>query len=134
MGIKLTKVHRILKFNQRSWLKSYIDLNTTLRTAAQTDFEKDFYKLMNNSVFGKTMENIEKRVNVKLLTHLDENVFGYPKVNKKKLGFFQAENNGKIFREFVGLRSKMYAIDVENKFVAKAKGINKCVTRNMKME
>lgn len=245
MGMKLTKVHRILKFKQRPWLKRYIDLNTTLRTSAKSDFEKDFYKLMNNSVFGKTMENIEKRVNVKLLTHWenrgkilgvqdlvakpefhssaifgenlvavqlrkmklfhnkpiylgfcildisktlmydfhynfmlkkfnnsikllytdtdsliyhvftnnfyedikpdlsskfdtsdypDDNVFGYPKINKKKLGFFKDENNGKIFREFVGLRSKMYALDVENKFVPKAKGVKKCVTKNMKME
>lgn len=245
MGLKLTKIHRVLKFRQSPWLERYIDLNTKLRTKATSDFEKDFYKLMNNSVFGKTMENIEKRVNVKLLTHWEnrgkslgvqdfiakpefhslsifnenlvavqlrktkllhnkpiylgfsildisktlmyefhynymlkkfpgktellytdtdsliyqtftdnfyddiksdlverfdtsdypsDNIFGYPQINKKKIGYFKDENNGKIFREFVGLRSKMYAFEVENQFTAKAKGVNKCVTNNMKME
>ncbi|XP_050677400.1 uncharacterized protein LOC126974058 isoform X2 [Leptidea sinapis] len=245
MGLKLQKIHRILKFKQCAWLQYYIDLNTNMRKLATSDFEKDFYKLMNNSVFGKTMENIEKRVNVKLLSHwenqgkilgaqdliakpefhsssifnenlvavqlrktklfhnkpiylgfcildisktlmydfhynymfkkfqnklkllytdtdsliyqiftddfyrdikpdlhlrfdtsdyTEKNIFGYPKLNKKKLGYFKDENNGNIFNEFVGLRSKMYALDVEGKFTAKAKGVNKSVTKNMKME
>lgn len=245
LGMKLTKIHRILKFNQSPWLQTYIDLNTNLRTLATSDFEKDFYKLMNNSVFGKTMENIEKRVNVKMLTHWEnrgkvlgaqdliakpefhslavfaenlvaiqlrktkltydkpiylgfcildisktliydfhynymlkkfennvkllytdtdsliyqiftenfyediksdlinyfdtsdypnDNIYGYPKLNKKKIGFFKDENNGKIFIEFVGLRSKMYALNIDNKTVAKAKGVNKCITKRMTME
>lgn len=240
-GLKLKKVHRALSFKQSCWLKQYVDLNTQLRSRATNNFEKDFYKLMNNAVYGKTMENIDKRKDVRIVCewenrgrkfgarsliakpnfhsfsifndnmaaiemsrvkcfynkpiyigfvvleeskrkmydfhynymkpkynkkveiaymdtdsyfysistdnfYLDikndinqyydtsdypqNNVYGFPLVNKKRIGFFKDEMNGQIILEFVGLRSKMYSYKLENKEIKKAKGINSSVLKN----
>ena len=57
-GLVLKKVHKVTQFNREDWLKPYIDINTKLRKEAKNDFEKDFFRLMNSSLFGKTMENV----------------------------------------------------------------------------
>ena len=69
LGMVVTKIHRVLEFQQFPWLKSYINFNTDKRKAATSNFEKDFFKLMSNSVYGKSMESIRKRVNVELVNN-----------------------------------------------------------------
>ena len=237
-GMKLKKIHRGIKFIESEWIKQYIEMNTNLRTKAKNNFEKDFFKLMNNSVFGKTMENIRNRVNVKLVNTQErlkklvskpnlksppkifsENLISvhlkktsltmnkpvylgmcildlsktimydfhynyikpkygekakllftdtdslmyeietedfykdisedvkdrfdtsdYPKnhpsgiptgINKKVLGMFKDEAAGKIIKEFVGLRAKLYSYIIdEEKEIKKCKGIKKQVVEN----
>ena len=90
LGMKLKKIHRGIKFIEAAFLKPYIDKNTSLRALAKNNFEKDFFKLMNNSVFGKTMENIRNRVNVKLVDSGEQ---------FKKLAAKPNYNGRKIFNE-----------------------------------
>ena len=67
-GLIFKKVHKLIQFHQEEWLKPYIEINTKLRTEAKNDFEKDFFKLINNFVFGSTMENVREHRVIKLVT------------------------------------------------------------------
>ena len=68
-GMKIKKIHTIYTFKQRKWLGEYTDHNTQMRTKAKSDFEKDFFKLMDNAFHGKTMENVRGRVNIDFILH-----------------------------------------------------------------
>ena len=69
LGMRVTKIQRVLKFKQSDWMEKYIDFNTDKRENAANDFENDFFNLIINSVYGKTMENLRKRINVRLVNN-----------------------------------------------------------------
>ena len=96
--MKIRKINRVISFKQSKWMKSYIDFNTNKRKAATTDFEKDLFKLMNNAVFGKTMENVRKRIIYELVNN---------KVRARKLSSSPCFGRSTILNEnLVGISMK----------------------------
>ena len=111
LGMTLKKIHRILQFKQQAWLKPYIEKNTTLRAAAVNAFEKDFFKLMNNSVFGKTMEDVRRRIDIKLLTEPSKFVKHTSKVTYKRSVVFVNKEDQEEY--FVGLETQRTSIKLD---------------------
>lgn len=111
LGMKITKIHRAVSFNQSYWLKEWIDLNTNLRKIAKNDFEKDYFKLMNNAVFGKTMENVRDRIDLKVA--FDEDYYkkyvGMPNFNSSKILVDDKMMLMKLDKKTVKLDKPIYA-------------------------
>ena len=104
-GLKLNEVHRVIQFSQNTWLKKYIDKNTKLIRNAKIEFEKNFLKLMNNSVFGKTMENVRKHRDMILVTTEEQ--------RSKLVSEPNYYNNKTLYRKFIGNRNEKDKSDNE---------------------
>ena len=98
LGMVLKKIHRVLNFKQATWLKEYIDFNTIQRAAARNDFEKDFFRLMNNSMFGKTMENLRNRRKIDLTSRKES---------------FRKIVSQPIFKSYTAFHEDLVAVAVE---------------------
>ena len=94
LGLKLTKIHKVLQFRQEPWMKNYIDENTSRRAKAKNDFEKEFYKLMNNAVYGKQLENVRKHVNIELILNNKDRLKRY--INKPLFKSFTIFNENLV--------------------------------------
>ena len=111
LGMKLLNIHRVLQFRQEAWLKPYIEFNTQLRAVAANDFEKDFFKLLNNSVFGKTMEDVRRRIDIKLITEPAIFKKHAAKVTCKRSDVFVNDEEKQEY--FVGLEAKRTSVKLD---------------------
>ena len=111
VGMKLSKIHRVLQFRQEAGMKPYIEFNTQLRAQASNDFEKDFFKLLNNSVFGKTMEDVRRRIDIKLVTKPSIFKKHAAKVTYKRSVVFTNDEDKEEY--FVGVEVKRTSIKLD---------------------
>ena len=114
LGLKLTKVHKVLQFNQSKWLEHYIDTNTNKRKVAKNEFEKDFYKLMNNAVFGNTMENVRNRIDYQLISGEDQELKG---IYSKRVNSFRFKNVNFINDELVGVELYKHKVKLDKPII-----------------
>ena len=137
MGLVLKNIHSVIKCKQSRWLKPFIDLNSELRANAKNDFEKDLYKLMNNAIFGKTMENVEKHMEyelvvskkraVKILSspyYKDHNIY-----NENMVGFYKNKKIIKLNKpQYIGFTilefSKLIMVDFHYNYIINKYGNN----------
>jgi hypothetical protein len=89
LGVEIGDIHNVISFKQSAWLAPFIDFNTKKRQEAKNDFEKDFFKLMNNSVYGKTMENVKNRMQLHMTTSKENAVKWFSKLNFKDARYFE---------------------------------------------
>lgn len=109
LGVKLDKVHRVLEFNQSDWLKKYIDFNTSKRQQSTSEFGKSFYKLLNNAFFGKSMESVRKRVNIRLISNGKQHLFQTSKPGFKRFSIFSPELVGvELSKPYIILDKPIY--------------------------
>ena len=108
LGIKIGPVHNIVSFYQKPWLKTYVDFNTEMRKKAKNEFEKDFFKLMKNSVFGKTMENVKNRIKLHATTSNDNAVKWFSKINLKGCREFDGLYLIEMFKEEIVYDKPLY--------------------------
>jgi hypothetical protein len=118
ISLKVKKIHRAMQFNQLPWLAEYIGFNIKMRTVAKNDFEKNFFKLMNNSVFGKTMENPRKRLDVRLVSDEDK---------LKKLTSSPTFTSLKIFNEDLVAVKKILILNKQVLILNKPAHVGMCI-------
>ena len=109
----------MVSFKQEKWLKPYIDFNTEKRTKAQNDFEKDFYKLMNNAVFGKTMENLRNRVDIHFVTNNEK----WGKHATKKMSTLEKKIASPLYNGHIIYNESLTAIKMNKKAITLNKPI-----------
>ena len=108
LGVKITNLNKVISFDQKEWLKPYIDFNTDKRKEAKNEFEKDFFKLMNNSVFGKTMENVKNRIELKLTTDNERAIKWFSKLEFKNSKFFDGLHMIEMFKKEIVYDKPIY--------------------------